>query len=140
MAYTVKKVDVWVGDIMNRPGTLARVLESLRNAGAQLEFMIARRVSDTTSRVFVAPLKGAKQKQAAADVGLVPAAKMHCLRIDGADKPGLAAAVARALGDNGVNIRGSSAAAIGKKVVLYFAFSDEADLKRATSVIKKALK
>ena len=140
MAYTIKKVDVWAGDIMNRPGALARVLESLRNADAQLEFMIARRVSDSTSRVFIAPLKGAKQKRAAGDVGLVPAARMHALRIEGPDKAGLGAAITRALGDKDVNIRGASAAAIGKKAVMYFAFGDELEMKRAVGVIKKAVK
>ncbi len=56
MPYTVKKVDIWAGDILNRPGMLARVLESLTQAGAQLDFMIARRVNEQTSRLFVAPV------------------------------------------------------------------------------------
>jgi len=138
--YTVKKVEVWASDIMNRPGTLARVLEALRNAGAQMEFMIARRVSEDTSRVFLAPLKGVKQKRAAADVGLVPAKGMHSLRVEGPDRPGLGATLARAFGDQGVNLRGASAAAVGRRAVFYFAFADESDLSKAAGIVRKALR
>lgn len=139
MAYSIKRIDVWAGDILNRPGMLARVLEAVSNAGAQLEFMIARKVTDNTSRVFVAPLKGAKQTRAAADVGMVRADGMHALRIDGPDRPGLGAAVTRAVADAGINLRGASAAAVGKKAVLYLAFQSEEDLKKATTLIRKQL-
>jgi len=139
MAYTVKKVEVWAGDILNRPGTLARVLESLSNAGAQLEFMIARRVNPDTSRVFLAPLKGTKQQRAAADVGVVRAAGLHALRIDGPDRPGLGAHITRALADKGINIRGASAASLGKKLVVYLAFETPEAVTQAASVLRKAL-
>lgn len=65
MPYTIKKVEVWAGDILNRPGMLARVFEALTNAGAQLEFMIARRLNEKTSRVFLAPIQGVKRHLAA---------------------------------------------------------------------------
>ena len=71
MPYTINKVDVWAGDILNRPGMLARVLEALANAGVHLEFMIARRVNEKTSRVFLAPIKGVKQQRIASDMGLL---------------------------------------------------------------------
>ena len=139
MPYKIAKVDVWAADIMNRPGMLARVLEALTNAGAQLEFMVARRASETTSRVFVAPLKGKKQVQAATDVGLVPAKGMHALRVDGPDRPGLAANLTRALADQSINLRGASAAAMAKKCVIYFGFGSADDAKNAARVLKKAL-
>lgn len=140
MAYTVKKVEVWAGDIMNRPGALARVLESMRNAGASLEFMVARRVSEETSRVFLSPIKGVRQKRAAGDVGLVPAAGMHSIRVEGPDRAGLGAAMTRALGDQSINIRGASAAAVGRRAVFYFGFADEAESKKAISALKRALR
>lgn len=128
MSYTIRKVEVWAGDILNRPGMLARVLEGLTQAGAQLEFLVARRVTEGTSRVFVAPLKGKKQRQIAGDVGLVPAVGMYSIRIDGPDRPGLGAEIARAVAAAGINIRGASAATIGRKSVFYLAFktADEA--------------
>ncbi len=137
--YTVKRTAVWAGDILNRPGTLARVLEALDNAGADLEFSIARRINERTSRVFVAPLKGRKQKAAAADVGLVPADTMWAIRIEGTDQPGLAARLSRALASAELNIRGFSAAALGRKAVLYFAFKSEEEAKLAGKLTRREL-
>ncbi len=140
MPYTINKVDVWAGDILNRSGMLARVVEALTNAGAQLEFMIARRVNDKTSRVFLAPIKGAKQHRVASDVGLVRASGMHSLRIEGPDRAGLGAAITRAVADNGINLRGASAAAIGKKAVFYLAVESDQNLREATRVVRKLLR
>lgn len=139
MSYKISRVEIYAGDIMNRPGMLARVLEALAAAGANLEFVIARRVTENTSRVFVAPLKGPKVIRAAADVGLSRAAAMHALRIEGPDKPGLGARITRAIADAGVNIRGLSAASPGKNNVCYIAFSKADELTRATIALKKLL-
>lgn len=139
MAYTIKKVDVWAGDILNRPGMLARVLEALTNAGAQLEFMIARRLNEKTSRVFLAPIKGVKQHRAASDIGLVRASGMHSLRIEGPDRSGLGARITRAVAERGINLRGASAASHGRKAVFYLAVDTEANLKEAMRVVRKIL-
>ncbi len=139
MPYTIKKVEVWAGDILNRPGMLARVLEALTNAGAQLEFMIARRLNEKTSRVFLAPIKGVKQHRAASDVGLVRASGMHSLRIEGPDRAGLGARITRAVADQGINLRGASAASVGQKAVFYLAVDSEPNLKEAMRVVRKVL-
>jgi len=140
MAYKVKKAEVWAGDMMNRAGMLARVLESLANAGADLEFVIARRVNENTSRCFVAPIKGKKQKAAAAAVGLQPAANMHAIRIEGSDKPGLGARITRDIAAVGINLRGLSAGALGKKSVCYIALETEEEAANAAAAVKKALR
>jgi UTP:GlnB (protein PII) uridylyltransferase len=138
MSLKIGKVEVWAGDIVNKPGMLARVLEALAAAGASLEFVVARRVSENTGRVFVAPLTTAKQRKAAADVGLVRAARMNSLRIEGPDKPGLGARLTRAIADAGINVRGCSAAALGKKSVCYLAFASEAEAQAAAKVVRRA--
>lgn len=140
MSVSIKKVEVWAADLLNRPGMLARVLEALRNAEAELEFIIARRVTENTSRLFVAPLKGKKQLQAASDVGLVPAVGMHALRVLGSSRPGLAADLARCVASAGINLRGVSAAVIGKKTAVYLAFAKEEEMLTAGRAIKKLLK
>ena len=140
MAYKISIVDVWAGDIVNKPGMLARVLEGVSNAGAKLEFMIARKASDTTSRVFISPIKGKKVKQAAADVGLVPTQNMHALCIEGTDRPALGADITRAVAAQGINLRGASAAAIGKRAVVYLAFDSAEDSEKAAKIAKKAVK
>jgi hypothetical protein len=139
MAVSIKRVEVWAADIMNRPGMLARVLEALASGGANLEFVIARRVSEDTSRVFVAPLRGAKQLRAAADVGLSRAAGMHAIRVEAPDRPGLGAKITRAIAAAGLNIRGLSAAAPKKQSVCYVAFARADEAERAVKVLRKAL-
>lgn len=139
MPYTIKKVDVWAADIPNRPGTLARILDAVSEAGAQLEFMIARRVDDRTSRVFVAPLKGAKQQRAGTAAGLARAQGMHSLRIEGPDRAGLGAKITQAVANDGINLRGASAAAIGRKAVFYLAVQSEKQLKDAMRAARKAV-
>ncbi len=140
MPWKISKVETFAGDIMNRPGMLARVLENLANAGADLEFVIARRVSENTSRVFLSPISGAKQARAAADVGLNRAAGMHVLRIEGPDQPGLGARITRAIADAGVNMRGLSSASPGKGNICYIAFATAQDLAAATKAVRKVLK
>ncbi|MCG3130135.1 MAG: hypothetical protein FLDDKLPJ_00883 [Phycisphaerae bacterium] len=140
MSYSVKQIEVWAGDIMNRPGALARVVEGLSAAGADLEFMVARRVSENTSRVFLSPIKGKKVKQAATDAGLMPAANMHTVRIEGPDKAGVGAAITRAVAAAGVNLRGATAAVIGKKMVVNLGVGSAEDAKNAITAAKQALK
>jgi hypothetical protein len=139
MAYSIKPVEVYATDTMNRPGMLARILEALAAAGANLEFVIARRVSENTSRAFVAPLRGAKVMRAAADVGLVKAAGMHAFRIEGPDRPGLGAKITRAIAAEGINVRGLSAASIKKQSVTYIAFATKGEMASAMKAAKKAL-
>lgn len=139
MPYRITRVEVYAGDVMNRPGMLARILEAVSAAGANLEFVIARRVTENTSRVFIAPLTTAKTIRAAADVGLHKAAGTHALRIEGPDKPGLGARITRAIADAGLNIRGLSAASPGKSNVCYISFATGDELATATRILKKAL-
>jgi len=133
----IESVDVWAGDLMNRPERLARVLEALAIAGAELEFLVARRVSERTSRVYLAPLKGGKQKRAAADVGLVPAEGMFALRVTSKDRAGLGAEITRCVAAAGVNIRGASAATIGGRNAFYLGFRTDSERREAASALRK---
>jgi hypothetical protein len=141
MSYAIDKVDVWAGPIPDRPGGLAKVLDGLREAGANLEFVIARRAPDKpgTGVVFLAPLKGAAQVRAAQVAGLGKTASLHSLRLEGPDKAGLGASITGALAEASINLRGLSAACIGRKAVVYFAFDSAADAAKARQVLKKML-
>ncbi|MEE8170172.1 MAG: amino acid-binding protein, partial [Phycisphaerae bacterium] len=101
MAYDIRKVDVWVGDMADRPAALAEKLEAVAAAGAHLECVIARRAWNHPKRsvVFLAPLRGAAQARAARAVGLEKALGMNSLRVEGPDRPGLVAKLTRAVGD-----------------------------------------
>lgn len=141
MAYEIAKVDVWAGPIKDRPGGLAEKLDALSDAGANLEFLVARREPGKRGAgvVFLAPLKGPKQSRAAKAAGLAKTGGMHSLRVSGPDRPGLVAKVTEAASRAGVNLRGVSAAALGRKSVIYFAFDSSSDAQRTRRIIKRIL-
>lgn len=142
MAYAIKKVDVWAGEVEDRPGGLADKLAALSHAGANLEFLISRRAPDKpgTGVVFLTPVKGSKQKSAAQEAGLNTTDSLHSVRVEGPDRAGLGTKMTRALADAGINLRGVSAAALGRRTVTYFAFDSAADADNAIRLLKKALK
>ncbi len=138
MALKVTRADVWVASIDDRPGGLAEKLEALAEAGAQLEFVIARRAPDKpgTGVVFLTPLKGAAQTRAAKKPGFGKTESLHSLRVEGPDKPGLGARMTRAMAGAGINLRGLSAAAIGPRCVVHLAFDSAADANKAARLLK----
>jgi hypothetical protein len=141
MSYEIKKVDVWAGSIEDRPGGLSEKLEALQKAGANLEFVVARRTAEKQGQgvVFVTPLKGAKQTESAEQVGLSKSGAMHSLRLEGPDQPGLGARITRMLAEAGINLRGLSAAAVGGHCIVYFAFDSDDDAAKAGRVLKEQL-
>ena len=142
MPYSIRKVDVWAAEIDDRPGGLTGKLEALAKAGASLEFIIARRAPDKPGKgvVFLTPVRGAKQTGAAINAGLGTTDSLHSLRVEGPDRPGLGTKMTRALADAGINLRGLSAAALGRKSVAYFAFDSADDAANAIKLLRKALK
>ena len=141
MAVEITKVDIWAGQIADRAGGLAEKLEAVAEAGANLEFVIARRTPERPGAgvVFMAPLKGAGQTRAAQKAGLSRTPNLHTLRLEASNRPGLGAKMARAVADAGINARGVSAVGLGRRCVVYAAFDTETDARKATQVLKKAL-
>jgi hypothetical protein len=138
MALKVSKADVWAVTIDDRPGGAAQKLEALSQAGANLEMVFARRTEQPGQGVmFVTPLKGKKAVAAAQAAGMGQPGSIHSVRIEGGDKPGLGSKIARALGDAGVNFRGMSAIAMGKKFVSFIACDSAEDQARAIAALKK---
>ena len=138
MALNVTRVDVWAASIEDQPGGLAQKLEALAAAGAQLEFVIARRAPDKpgTGVVFLTPLAGPAQLRAAKNAGFEKTKSMHSVRVEGADKPGLGAQMTRALAAAGINLRGLSAAAMNKRFVAHLAVDTSADATKAARILK----
>lgn len=137
MAMEIGKADVWAGEIDDRAGGLARVLESLAGAGADLEFVIGRRRAEKPGAgvVFVCPVRGKKAQDAARNAGL-KAADVPTLRVVGADKPGLGGRMMRAIAEQGINVRGLSGAVVNGKFVAYFGFDSADDAARAAKALK----
>lgn len=138
MALKVSRVDTWAASIVDKPGGLAAKLAALAAAGANLEFVIARREATKpgTGVVFVTPIKGAKQAQAAKKAGFAKTGSLHAVRVEGADKRGMGAKMAEALAAAGVNLRGLSAAAIKKQFIAHIALDTAAAAAKAIKVLK----
>ncbi len=139
MAYVIEKVDVWSGVIDDVPGGLAAKLGPLAEAGVALTFMLARRSAPGKGVVFLAPIKGAAATKAAQAAGLAPASDLSALCVSGPDKAGLGACIAAALAAAGVNMRGISAMAVGRKAILCIAFDDKPTAAKAQRILAKAL-
>ena len=139
MKLKVNRLDVWTGAIEDRSGGAAEKLEPLAQAGANFEFVLARRTPEHPGGgiLFVAPVKGAKVMKAAQAVGLAKPGDIYSVRVEGADRPGAMAGIARALADAGISFRGLSATAIGRKFVGYVALDSADAAAKAASVLKK---
>jgi len=139
MEMIVEREDVWIASLEDKPGALAAKLAALADAGADLDFVIARRSPDRpgTGVMFVTPLRGDAELKAASEIGFSAANRLHSLRVEGENVKGLAGKVSGKLGAAGINIRSFSDAVIGKRFVLHFAF-EAADLRdKAMQIIKE---
>jgi hypothetical protein len=139
MALKVSKCEIWAVTIDDRPGGAAQKLDTLSRAGANLEMLLARRTAENPGHgvMFVTPLKGKKAVEAAQQSGMGKPENIYSVRIEGGDKPGLGSRIARALADAGVNFRGMSAIAIGRKFVSFIALDSAEDQARAIGALKK---
>jgi hypothetical protein len=137
MERTVERVDVWAAGIKDKPGALAAKLSALAEAGADLEFIISRRCPDRPGEgvVFVCPLRGDEEIQAAGAVGFAAANSLHTVRVEGENRPGGGAKLLGKLGKAGLNMRGFSAAAIGKRYVAYIALDTVEDAAKAMKLL-----
>jgi hypothetical protein len=134
-----KRVDTWAASIKDKPGALAAKFKALAAAGANLEFVIARRAPEKRGSgvVFVTPIKGAKQTRAAGAAGFKNTKSLHTVRLEGVNKRGQGARLTQALAGQGLNLRGLSAAAIGNKFICHIAVDSEADANKAVRQLSK---
>ena len=137
MDLLVEHVDVWVAPIPDAPGGLANALGILRDAGANLQSIIARRAPDQPGQgvLFVTPLQGDREIAAAAEAGFNVTHTLHSVRTMGRDRPGIAAGLTQKLADAGINLRGFSAAVIGAQFVAYLAVDSLEEANQAIEVL-----
>lgn len=137
MDLQIDRVDVWAAPIADTPGGLATLLAKLKEAGTNLEFIIARRSPDQPGKgvVFVTPLSGEKQVAAATALGFHATESVQSVRIEGPDAPGLGAALTAKLAATGLSLRGLSAATIGGRFVMYLGLDSAEDAETAVGVL-----
>ena len=75
--------------------------------------------------------------QAARDAGFTKPDNLSCVRVEGADKPGTTARMARLLAQAGVSFRALSASAHGRKFVSHIAVDGAADAAKAVAALRK---
>ena len=139
MALKVSKVELWSATIDDRAGGAADKIEPLAKAGANFEFVFARRTPEQPGKgiVFVTPVKGAKVTQAAQVAGFGKSIGTHSVRIEGTDKPGVTAKAMRALANAEISFRALSATAIGKRFVSFVVLDSAEDAARAASLLRR---
>ena len=134
---SVEHADVWAATIEDKSGALAFVLAELREAGADLQFIIARRAEPGKGVVFVTPLRGDREIAVAAQVGFNVAYTLHSVRIMGRDRPGIGAELTQKLADGGINLRGFSASVIGTQFLAYAAVDSLDDANKVIEILEK---
>ncbi len=140
MAVAVKKVTLWRKEVSDQPGALAELLEPLSAAGANLRVVMGYGMGDTGRAVIeVSPISGKKAATAAAAAGLA-ASSIACLLVEGDDRAGLGADMARAIAAAGVNISFLIAETVGRKFSAVFGFANDSDATSASKAIKSAAK
>ncbi len=137
MDLIVEAEDIWIATLEDKPGSLATKLTGLAEAGANLDFVIARRSPDRpgTGVVFVTPLFADEELKAAAAMGFSAINRLHSVRVEGLNEPGIGGIITSKLAAAGINLRGFSGAVIGMRFVLHIAFDNSQLQEKAIQVI-----
>jgi len=141
MAFRMHKVQVWSGPVPERPGAAAAQLELLARAGADLEFVFTRPQPNDpdASSIFLAPINGPEQMQAARAVGLAPATDLAMLCVEGENRAGMGYELMSRLAVAGLQLRGLSISAVGERFAAYLAFDNADTVTLAQQVLATAL-
>ncbi len=137
MDLLVEREDVWAASVDDKPGALAAKLSALNDAGADLGFIIVRRAPEKpgTGVAFVTPLRGDREVRAATAAGFAVTSSLHSVRVEGADEPGVAATLAKAIGDAGINVRGFSGAVLGTRFVAHVGVDSAEDQEAVVKLL-----
>src|ERR1700730_2273080 len=139
MAVSVKKAILWSREVEgNQPGMLAKALQPLSEAGADLQVVMAYRYPGDQNKAAIElyPVSGKKSAAAAQTAGLAPSS-ISTLLVEGDNRPGLGHAIAKAVGDAGINMSFVMAQVVGRRYSAVFGFENEADASKAATLIKR---
>ena len=139
MSYKIKKFDLWSAELEDHPGSVTEKLKVLADAGANLEFVLARRTPENPGKgvLYVAPISGKKIVSAAESAYFIRTSDLTAVRIEGPNKAGLGHRVTEAVSQAGVNLRGLSASVLGGKFVFILAFDNTSDAERSLKALKR---
>ena len=137
MPLRMHKIQVWTGEIPDRAGAAAAQLELLARAGADLEFVFTRPIANQPDKVaiFLAPIQGNEQLEAARLAGLAPARDIAMVCVEGENRSGIGYEIMSRLAIAGINLRGLVMSVIHGKFVGYVTFDSVADANRAATIL-----
>jgi hypothetical protein len=140
MDLVVERINVWAAPIKEEAGGLAHVLTGLRQAGADLDFIISRRTPEEPGAgvVFVTPLRADAEVAAAAQLGFNVANSVYSVRVEGPNERGIASMLSEFLANEGLTLRGFSASVSGARFVAFIGFDSSEDATKAADILKKA--
>ena len=140
MDLQVNRVDVWTASFADKPGGLSGILQGVYEAGADLDFVVARRAPDKpgTGAVFLTPIRGDREIEAASTLGFNLTSSVESVRVEGDNEPGAAVHIAELIANADINIRSFSAAVIGPRYIAYIGFDNSNDANRAARVLQQA--
>jgi hypothetical protein len=137
MAVTVKKAILWRREVDNQPGMLANTLQALSEADLQVVMAYRYPGGENKAAIELHPISGKKSVAAAQTAGLAQSS-ISTLLVEGDNRPGLGHAIAKAIGDAGINISFVMAQVVGRRYSALFGFENEADASKAATLIKRA--
>jgi hypothetical protein len=136
----VERVDVWSASIADKTGGLSWLLKGMDEAGADFNFIIARRSPEKPGSgvVFVTPIRGDREVKAANTLGFSLTRSVDAVCFEADNKPGATARLTGLIADAGINIRGLSVAEIGTRFVAYIGFDSTNDAEKAIGIFQDA--
>jgi len=136
----VERADVWSASIADKTGGLSWLLKGMDEAGADFNFIIARRTPENPGSgvVFVTPIRGDREVKAASTLGFSLTRSVDAVRYEAENQPGATARLTSLLADAGINIRGLSVAVVGTRFVAYIGFDSSGDAERAMGIFHDA--
>ena len=139
MSVKIKHITLWRTEVENKPGILARTLEPLAGARADLDVVMGYRYPGTGEKAAIElyPVTGKKSRAAAQAMGLA-ASSIPTLLVQGDNRPGLGYVIAKTMGDAGINVGFLVAQVVGRRYSAVVGFDTEAHAKTAAALIKKA--
>jgi hypothetical protein len=137
MGFKLERVHIWAGEIADKPGGMASKLAPLAEAGANLAFILTRRVPERpgTGIMFIAPITGPAQVRAARAAGLAESHEMVVLRVEGDNEAGLGFRLTQQWATSGISLQELAMSVLGTKFVGFAAFDNVSDANRAAQIL-----
>ena len=139
--FTIKKFQIWSTDTDNVAGATTGLFKMLADAGADIEFALGRPHGDDPNKavLFVSPIKGSRQEEAARAADFVPRPDVVGVQIQGPSRIGGNFRLTAALAHEDLTFRALVTTVDGNRFTAVFAFKSDKDADRAVNVLHKVL-